>query len=310
MRSGREIRIRRQRSRDATAAGDVAMKQARALIACSMVGLSAACSSPATVRDGTDSGTPAADPDGGIERPTPDVDSGPMMPPPMPPPAPDPIDCATAEVARFAGVVTALSDRAPLVGARVCVLDHPEIPCATTSATGFYELACAPIGDAAISFEADGFAPGVWMWAGRAGETPESLDISLARVAENTAYLAPTGITYPAGSLSLVTIDLVGDVAGLSGAVAVGEGQGPFFSVDEGGRIDPAATGPSSDTELMFFVVEPHEGWSEVEIELLPTAGTECRQLGGAWPSRSGAANTMRVLVRPGWESVIWARCE
>lgn len=227
-----------------------------------------------------------------------------------PPPAPAPIDCAL-EQARFSGEVTALADRSPIAGARVCVLEHDEIPCATADASGFYQLDCAPRGDAAISFEADGFARGVWLWAGPAsGDAYEDLDVSLARDAENTAYLAPAGVVYPDGRSSLVTIVPVGNVAGLSAHLRSGSGEGAFYSADQGGRIDPAMRSITSTGELAFFVVEPWEGWHEIEIELVPAdPSIVCAQIGGAWFARDGTPNVVRIPVRPGTESVLWVRC-
>jgi hypothetical protein len=209
--------------------------------------------------------------DGGVST----IDGGP------PPPLPEAVDC-TAEVARFAGVVTSLEARTPLVGARVCVDAHPEIPCATTDANGFYELSCAPIGDAAIHFDAAGYAEGVWLWAGAVSAMPISLDVSLARMADNTTYLEPTGMVYPDDGDSLVTIDLNGNVAGLTARLVTGSGVGPYYSVDEGGRIDPTLSSASSDRELMFFVARPFSGWSDVEIALNATTG-QCGERRGAW---------------------------
>jgi hypothetical protein len=239
-----------------------------------------------------------------------DTDSGmPMRDAGPPPDPPAPIDCAAEPIARFSGSVMALTDRVPMEGAHVCVLDHPEIPCAATDALGSYALACAPPGDAAISFEAAGFAPGVWLWNGRAGAPPQDLSVSLVRDAENTAYLAPAGVTYPDGASALVTIDLVGDVAGLMAALRTGEGEGPFYSADEGARVDPAATSAAGEGEFVFFLARPDPGWSEIEIELVPANGATCTQLEGAWSARDGAPNVIRVPIRPGTESVIWVRC-
>lgn len=226
-----------------------------------------------------------------------------------PPPPPDPVDCAGGDVARFSGELTALSDRAPIAGAQVCVLEHDEIPCATTDASGFWQLDCAPRGDAAIWFRADGFAPGVWLWAGPAGEAYEDLDVSLARDAENSGYLSPTGVTYPDGTSSLVTIVARGNSAGMTAVLRSGSGEGPFYSADQGGRIDPALTALPSADELVFFVAQPWSGWQEIEIELLSAGGGACQQDGGAWTARDGAPNVVRLPIRAGTESVMWVSC-
>ena len=236
-------------------------------------------------------------------------DAGVTTPPPPPPPPPGPIDCAAGPVASFSGTVQALGDRSAIAGARVCVLDHPEIPCATTSAEGFYVLECAPLGDAAISFDAVGFASGVWLWRGVAGG-PTDLSVLLARDSENTGYLSPTGVTYPDGSSALVTIDANGAVDGVTARLRSGSGHGAFYSADDGGRIDPSATFLADETELVFFVARPWEGWSELEVEITPPTGRSCAQTDGAWGARDGAPNVVRVPVRPGTESVIWITCE
>lgn len=227
-----------------------------------------------------------------------------------PPPPPEPVDCAAGDVARFAGQVTALSDRAPIANARVCVLEHEEIDCVTTDAAGSYALDCAPRGDAAISFEATGFAPAVWLWAGPpSGDAYESLDVSLSTDAENRAYFEPTGVGYPDGASSLVTIVPRGNVFGMTARLRSGTGQGAFYTVYESGAIDPLIEFITAENELAFFVAQPWNGWHELEVELVPRSGS-CAQLGGAWPARDGAANVVRVPVRPGTESVIWVRCE
>ncbi|UJR80063.1 hypothetical protein [Sandaracinus amylolyticus] len=235
-------------------------------------------------------------------------DAAVTTPPPPPPPPPGPVDCAAGPVASFAGTVQALADRRAIAGARVCVLDHPEIPCVATNAEGFYVLGCAPIGDAAISFEADGFASGVWLWRGVAGE-PTDLSVLLARDSENTGYLAPTGVTYPDGSSALVTIDANGAVEGLTARLRSGSGHGAFYSADDGGRIDPSATFLADESELVFFVARPWEGWGELEVELI-APGRTCAQTDGAWQARDGAPNAVRVPVRPDTETVIWITCE
>jgi hypothetical protein len=270
------------------------MKSKTTLIACALVAVAAAACSSAS-----------DDPRIGDDAAMPETDAG--LPPPPPPPPPDPIDCVSAPVAAFSGNVQTLSDRTPIAGARVCVLDHPELPCATTDADGFYVLECAPMGDAAISFEAEGFASGVWLWRGAPGD-PQDLSVFLARMAENTGYLSPTGVVYPDGASALVTIDLTGSVTGLTAVQRSGSGEGPFFSADQSGRIDPAATSAASADELVFFVARPWEGWSEIEIELLPPPGATCAQLDGAWPARDGAPNAVRIPIRAGWETVIWVR--
>lgn len=246
---------------------------------------------------------------GNVSTGTPMRDAGPIAHG-DPPPAPEPIDCGSSEIARFSGEVTTLADRAPIAGARVCVLEHDEIPCATTDASGFYQLDCAPVGDAAISFEADGFARGVWLWAGMPGEAYTDLDVSLARDAENTGYLAAAGMVYPDGVSSLITIVPTGNVAGLTAHLRSGAGEGAFYSVDQGGRIDPAMTSIAASGELAFFVAEPWTGWLELEVELVPAdPSATCAQIGGAWGARDGARNVVRIPVRASTESVIWIRC-
>lgn len=272
------------------------MKSSTKLMTCALAALAlAGCGSET-------GGAPM--PDGSM----PAGDAG-TMPPPPPPPPPEPVDCATDPIASFSGTVVSLSDRMPIANARVCVIDHPEIPCATTNSVGFYVLECAPLGDAGITFEAEGFATGVWLWRGAEGDA-QDLSVALARDEENTNYLAPTGFTYPDGASALVTIDPVGRAAGLSAVQRSGSGEGPFFSADEAGRVDPTASSLASESELMFFLAQPIEGWSEIEIELLPPAGVSCAQLDGAWAARDGTPGVVRVPVRAGWETVIWVRCQ
>lgn len=274
------------------------MHKGGALVAGTLSLLVAACGGDGGAGSNVDGSTPLVGDDAGM-----------TMPPPPPPPPPGPVDCDSDPIASFSGTVQALSDRSAIAGARVCVLDHPEIPCATSNAEGFYALGCAPVGDAAISFEADGFASGVWLWRGVAGDAID-LSVLLARESENTGYLSPTGVRYPDGSSALVTIDANGAVEGMTARLRSGSGEGAFYSADDGGRIDPSATFLEDETELVFFVARPWEGWSELEVEILPPAGRRCGQVDGAWEARDGAENVVRVPVRPGWESVIWIACE
>src|SRR5262249_53963967 len=83
------------------------------------------------------------------------------MPLPPTPGPPRPVECEHGVIASCGGTVVGLIDRSPIAGASVCVIDHPEIPCVATDANGFYSMECAPVGDAAIGFEAAGYASGM-----------------------------------------------------------------------------------------------------------------------------------------------------
>jgi hypothetical protein len=226
-----------------------------------------------------------------------------------PPPPPTPIDCENDPISSFAGVVQALNGSGPIAGVRVCVLDHPEIPCATTSAAGYYELACAPVGEAAISFESTEYSTGVWLWNGEVNVT-HALSVLLETPEGNTIYFASTGVAYPDGMSGLLTMTFTGNAGGLTARLRSGEGRGPFYTINEGGQLSPTATELESASEFAFFIARPAPGWNEIEVELNPGAGIVCGHPDGIWQARDATPNVIRMPIQTGSETVVSVRCQ
>lgn len=253
---------------------------------------------------GSDAGPLDAGPlDGGV------LDSGMMSDAGRPPPPPPPVDCDNDPISSFAGVVQTLSGRTPIEGVRVCVLEHPEIPCATTDSVGYYELACAPVGEAAISFQVTDYSTGIWLWNGEAGMNHE-LSVFLVTPEENTIYFSATGVSYPNGTTGLITITFSGNAAGLTASLRSGSGDGPFYTINEGGQVSATAITLESSSEFAYFMARPTLGWHELEIELSPTTGIVCGHANGIWQARDGMPNVIRMPIRTDSETVIAVRCE
>jgi hypothetical protein len=224
----------------------------------------------------------------------------------------DPVPCSSGDVGSLWGHVYDQETFDPLVGVNVCVLNRPELACATSDSAGVYAIPCVPTGDAEIEYRAAGYPRELWAWSSRLGIN-EDVNLGILHEENHVRFLAPTGERYPDGERSLVTIDFIGEgiVDGATVALRRGTGAGPYYTRYEGGTLDPEITSITNDHEYAYFLAQAMPGEHEIEITVTPgPAGTRCTQYYGDWVTSDGAANTMRVPVAPDAVSVIFLICE
>jgi hypothetical protein len=114
---------------------------------------------------------------------------------------------------------------APIEGATICVLHHPEIACATSDANGSYTMELPDLGGAniAVQASAQGYLGEVTLLLGPAhtslGEETSWVSNLLYSDAEATTLLATqAGFTYPDSGTGFLQIRVNGATEGFTGA--------------------------------------------------------------------------------------------
>jgi hypothetical protein len=145
---------------------------------------------------------------------------------------------------------------APLAAARVCIVDHPEIACATTDTDGTYTMT-VPAVDASARWAVNFTAPGhVGSTIALDGSWPTGVGLLPDDWARSTATQA--GFQYPSQGTAFIRLR-VGNGPGLAGATATlspPSGVGPVYG-DESGNPAPALTSTSSSGIVLFGNVTP-----------------------------------------------------
>ncbi|HEY3801694.1 MAG TPA: hypothetical protein VGL61_03770 [Kofleriaceae bacterium] len=192
----------------------------------------------------------------------------------------------------------------PVGSAMVCVLDHPEIPCATSDANGEYVIGLPNLAgdDIAIQVTASNFIGEVLLEEEPATGVAWPTEIPLEMMADAIDELATgAGFTYP-GSGGFLELRVMGGTAGvLTGATATlapAAGAGPVY-VGSDGTPDPSLVGTTGDGGILFGNVPA----GIYEVTASPgSAGTTCTVspsgalLVGDWPPEADGATT-RVEV-------------
>jgi hypothetical protein len=187
----------------------------------------------------------------------------------------------------------------PIPRAKVCVLDHPELACATTDPEGSFTLT-PPGPDSpepfAISFTAAGYLGRVRP----AGHTWWPSGTGLRSDAWAEAFARQAGFTYPPQGTGFIEMKLSdgGTSRGLVGATATlssgaGAGRRPIYA-DPAGRPDPSLTSTSSSGIVFFGEVTP----GQATVAVQPPAGTcDNRFVTGVWPATG--PNSLQLAVAP-----------
>jgi hypothetical protein len=169
---------------------------------------------------------------------------------------------STLEIVQLPGTVLEIKGGAPIVGAHICIVDRPEIPCATSDADGSYTLSMpawtAPV-DIAFFVKADGHlgstglvheTPGIVTW----------LSQPLYSDAPAADLMNQAGFAYPAGGKAFVMLAVVraigGAAEGLTASISPAADKGPVY-MSPVGTPDPTLTGFSSNGYALFGDLEP-----------------------------------------------------
>jgi hypothetical protein len=193
---------------------------------------------------------------------------------------------------------------APIAGASVCILEHPELPCATTDQAGAYVFVVPSLDDGIVSvdFTADGHLGRVSP-AGKSwwpGGTPLYSDASAKELATRA------GFAYPDSGTGFIRLRLLdgGSSRGLAGAtitLSPASGRGPVYAATPHDP-DPSLTATSSSGTVLFGNVAPGRVTLTVSA-----AGRTCSTEGvtGTWPSSAPNVISVRVAAHSITDDVV-----
>jgi hypothetical protein len=209
---------------------------------------------------------------------------------------------------QVAGTVVEEPGGAPISGAQICILEHPEVGCVQSDSEGSYTLAL-PTLSSTLDLAVNATAAGHLGFVGLLEEPPASdggvnwfSTISLRTDAAAALFFADAGLAYPAAGKAFLYVSIVDD----TGAALVGEtatlnpasGTGPIY-LNDAGTPDPSLTALTSDGALLFGDLTP----GRVQVTL---AGTPCAPIDlgvGAWAAQAAqtvaaetAANSMTTV--------------
>ena len=191
-------------------------------------------------------------------------------------------------------------DGAPLAGASVCIVNHPEIICTTTAADGTYSLGypIQPMSgelDLAIKIVAPGHLGKTELQREHfAGQSWTSLDYLKTDVAA-LAFATTGGFTYPSGGTSFIAGAVHASSGGQAGAtVTLSPETGHVVYCDANGMLDPALTATSTNGCFVFGNVIPGPYTLTVNAGSA-TCGDPATAGNTSWPS--AAANSIAGYV-------------
>lgn len=217
-----------------------------------------------------------------------------------------PVDASPPPVT-VTGTVVEATGPAPVAGARVCILDAPAIPCATTDAQGAYQLALPAWTtelDLAVNVTADGHLG----FTGLTHQTTNGVvwfgEIPLMDDAAAAAMLqAHAGFAYPAPGKAFVLFSVFrasgGAATGATATLSPASGNGPVYA-QPSGTLDPTLAAITANGYLMFGEVTP----GKLSIAVAGVACTPYALGVGAWADSTpstvageAAANSMTQMT-------------
>jgi hypothetical protein len=219
-------------------------------------------------------------------------------------------DAGAREVIKLFGSVYEAkleTERRFIAGARVCILDHPEIACATTDWQGEYTMTFPAFASSTLflmHFTAAGHLGTVR--PANYTSTPEFVSTSwpsgvpLRADDEAKEMATKAGFTYPAQGTGFIELQLVGRLAseiieGVTATLTPSTGTGPIYA-SASGDPEPSLTQTVASNFIRFGNVAP----GPVTITVNPGART-CNtpeKISGAWPA--SGANTLPLVVAAG----------
>src|SRR5262245_17191752 len=174
------------------------------------------------------------------------------------------------------GTVTGGSSAVPIANATACILDHPEIPCATTDAAGKYTIELPDIGTG-LDVAGNVTAPGFLGHVGLVHESDSSTinwfsDNLMDTTAATTLLSTQAGFAYPGSGKGFVLLAVFrgsgGAFIGQTVSVSPASGQGPVYA-DPSGVPDRSLTAITSNGYVLFGGLTP----GKIEIT---TTGAAC----------------------------------
>lgn len=219
-------------------------------------------------------------------------------------------DAGEREVIRLRGAVYEAQGgpgTQPIRGAKVCILDHPEIACASTDSEGEYTMAFPAFASSTLfvmHFTAAGHLGSVR--PATYESTPEQVSTSWPggvplysdEWAKTMAMKA--GFTYPAQGSGFIRLRLSGGLAseiisGVTASLSPASGTGPIYA-DPSNDPDPSLTATVASNLVLFGNVAPGP------VTITVNAGNKTcntpEKIIGAWPA--SRPDTLPVLVAAG----------
>jgi hypothetical protein len=195
-----------------------------------------------------------------------------------------------------------------IAGARVCIVDHPEIACATADASGNYTLTM-PAWTTEVDIAFNVTAAGYLGFTGLVHEMPGSvtwLSAELYDDASATTLMNQAGFTYPAGGKAFVQLSVLKDSGGSAEGVSVSSspaGAGPVY-FDKNGKADLTLTAVTTNPYLLFGALAP----GSIEITVSDAACMPVGLATDAWVSAK--PNSIAGKTAPDSMTTMTVRCQ
>ena len=205
----------------------------------------------------------------------------------------------------------------PIRGAKVCILDHPEVGCATTDSEGEY-LAFPAFASSTVfimHFTAAGHLgsvrPATYTSSPETVSTSWPGGVSLWSDEWAKTMAMKAGFTYPAQGSGFIQLRLSGGLAseiitGVTARLSPASGTGPVYA-DPSGDPDPSLTATVSSNLVLFGNVAP--GPVTITVNAGAKTCNTPEKLSGAWPA--SGPDTLPVFVAGGsmtQEVYLWCR--
>jgi hypothetical protein len=185
----------------------------------------------------------------------------------------------------------------PIAGARVCILDHAEIPCATTDFGGNYTIALPPPTsgelDIAFNFTAPGHL-GLTLLSREYHDGPQSItswsQVPLWSDAQAADWASAAGLPYPPNGKSYIEFgvfhpDGSGGVVGATVTLTPPSGVGPIYF---GTPANPSPTAVTSAGLVAFGGVTP----GKFQLDVKGVSNCVSTTVGPEWPGPTATSVT------------------
>ncbi|MCC6527947.1 MAG: DUF4244 domain-containing protein [Polyangiaceae bacterium] len=193
-----------------------------------------------------------------------------------------------------------------IVGAEICIYDHPELPCDTTDSQGQFTVFPPANAETALTLAANGFG-GVLVALVTSDQPMYGWVIGMPPLARITSFYETAGTPYPDPGKGFVQIyAMTGNgqqgLAGVSMTLAPAGGVGPLYA-DAAGDPD----GTLQATTTAGFARYGALPLGTLEVGLLPDT-LACQPNFGGWVSPN--LNAVRAPVAEGFETHLGFYCQ
>ncbi len=190
----------------------------------------------------------------------------------------------TADTVQVHGTVSESTNARRIAGARVCIVDRPEIPCVTTDTNGQYTLTM-PAWTAEVDIAFNVTAPGHLGFTGLVHEMPGTVTWLSAQLYDDagaTTLMNQAGFAYPASGKAFVALSVFKASGGAAeGRTVSSSPAGAAVYFDKTGKADPTLTAITTNAYLLLGNLAP----GSIEITVSDAACMPAGLATGAWAS-------------------------